>query len=93
MASKVAAINQLQNQLAQELYTGAGYVRKLKEYYDRLLGINCTRHYTYDSTFYICDDGALGFRAIKFYNDSTDYRIGAYQPGAAEAYTDALVFM
>lgn len=65
----------------------------LKKAYDKQVGLTATKHHTHDSTFYICRDLFLGYRTVKFFNDSTDYRIGAYHPSPSEAYSDALCWM
>lgn len=88
-------VEKKQLELAKKLYSkdSIEYVEKLKAKYELLVGYLCTKHTTYDSVFYIQDCGSLGFLAIKFYNDSTDFRIGSYQVGLAEAYTEALCYM
>lgn len=66
---------------------------RLKRSYDRMVGKIATKHYTHDATFYIVSDKILGYRAVKFFNDSSDYRVGAYHPSPSEAYSDALCWM
>lgn len=92
-AAKLNKIIETQLDLAKQLYSAENQAIKLKESYELLTNIICTKHTTYDSVFFISDDGALGFRAIKFYNDSSDYRVGSYHPSAAEAYSEALCYM
>jgi len=61
----------------------------LKDTYDLCheIGI-ATKHSTHDSIFYIMED-SKGFKCIKFYNDSTDYRT-AYFESSGVAYSMAL---
>lgn len=57
---------------------------RLKEIYDIAYDIGmATKHSTHDSIFYIMKD-SIGFKVIKFYNDSSDYRTAYFEsPGVA----------
>lgn len=90
---KLQAIVERQIYLAKELHTGANLTAQLKANYERVLSDTCTKHSTHDSTFYIQDCGAFGFRAIKFYNNTTDYRVGGFHNSMSEAYSDAICYL
>ncbi len=64
---------------------GSNNYQELKEKYDVLHSMHlCTKHFTFDSTFYIIPE-AKTFRVIRFYNDNLDFRdLGSYDsPGIA----------
>ncbi len=58
---------------------------ELKDKYDKLHSLrSCTKHFTYDSVFYIIPEKEA-FRVIRFYDGGMDYRdLGTYDsPGVA----------
>jgi hypothetical protein len=50
-----------------------------KEQLEGWVGVLCTKHDCLDATVYVQDCGTHGFRAIKFYNDGLDIRVGSFQ--------------
>lgn len=66
------------------------YIVRLKKAYERELGITVWRHDCYDAVVYIQSAGQHGFKAIKFYNDGIDYRVGSYQESEAQALHEAV---
>lgn len=100
MNEKFKNILEKQLQLAKTLSLKPTRMLRMKDSYEAqsemsLNGHACsvTKHTTYDSVFFIAQTPNKGWRSVKFYHDLSDYRIGAYWPSAAEAYTDALCYM
>lgn len=85
-----AAVLERQMALAKHLYTGTNYVTNLRTSYERLVGLCVWRYECLDAVIYISDDGKFGFRALKFYNDGIDYRVGSYQESEARALQEAI---
>lgn len=93
-AKKFQDILEIQLRLAAELYSESTSYANLYKYYARLYDMGVvTKHHTYDSTFFIHDDGATGFSVIKFYNGGVDYRTASRYESAAVAYSEALAYL
>lgn len=99
MDAQFKSIADKQLALAKQFSLKPARVERLKENFDRQVNIlvghklSVTKHTTYDSVFYIAYTPNKGYRAVKFYHNFSDYRIGTYCESAAEAYTDALCYM
>ncbi len=82
-------VTQKQLELAERLYGDHTlYDRLFKAYSMWNAAGLCQKHSTHDSVFFIIDEG-IGFKTIKFYNDSKDYRVSGYLETLAEAYNEA----
>ena len=46
------------------------------------------KHYTHDSVFFIIQENQ-GFKTVKFYNDSADFRISGFMETLSDAYNEA----
>ncbi len=68
-------------------------ITELKQWHEKLLGTLATKHTTFDSTFYIVNEGKQGYKIIKFYDDNLDYRITEKHMCPAEAYSYAILYM
>ncbi len=84
------ATTKLQLKLAEKLYTGQNYISNLKASYERLVGVVVWRYESLDAVIYVHDSGTFGFKAIKFYNDGIDYRVGSYQESEKLALNEAI---
>lgn len=80
-----------QLELAESLFGDSTKYARLLNRYETMYKVNlCTKHTTHDSVFYIIDEGKAGFKAIKFYNDTQDFRVGGFNASQAEAYNEAI---
>lgn len=62
---------------------------QLLQHYELWARLNLVqKHHTFDSTFYIIKEDK-GFKTVKFYNDSSDYRTSGYVETLSEAYNEA----
>jgi len=66
---------------------------KTKNNYENMVNITCTKHSTWDSIFYIQYCGHVGYRAVKFFNDTLEVRVGSYHSTPSEAYSEAICYM
>ncbi len=70
--------------------TNDSYFERLKKAYERELGVSVWRYECLDAVIYIQNAGQHGFKAVKFYNDGIDFRIGSYQESESQALNEAI---
>jgi hypothetical protein len=88
---KFDQITSKQLELAASLYGEKTQYLRLFKAYNAWAAVNlCQKHSTHDSIFFIVDEGAFGFKTVKFYLDGEDYRVGGYNASLAEAYNEAI---
>ncbi len=61
------------------------YFEQLQRSYEALVGVTVWRHECLDAVIYVQNAGQHGFKAIKFYNDGIDFRVGSFQESEAQA--------
>lgn len=87
--SALKHVTQRQLELAEALYGDATTYARLLKAYTMWAFLNlCQKHYTHDSVFFIINEG-IGFKAVKFYNDSNDYRVSGHVETLSDAYNEA----
>lgn len=92
-AKRLQDVTIKQLELAEKLFGEHTRFQRLLTYYDKWHAAGlCTKHHTYDSVFFIVDEG-VGFRTYKFYHGGIDIRVGSLNVTAAEAYTEAICSM
>lgn len=90
MEQKYAEIRARQLAWAERLYgEGTRYQYYLDHYttWHKADPASVQKHYTLDSVFFISNEGAAGFRVLKFYNDTQDYRVSEGANTWAEAFS------
>lgn len=88
---KFDRITTRQLELAARLFNEDSQYLRLLKAYTMWASVNlCQKHYTHDSVFFIVDEGSIGFKTIKFYIDSNDYRVSGHVETLGEAYNEAI---
>lgn len=88
-SNKFNQISIAQLELAERIYSDISLYRRLLKGYTMWYKMGLVqKHHTHDSVFFIVNEGS-GFKTVKFYNDSEDYRVSGYTQTLAEAYNEA----